>query len=186
MPLSHVTKLFAVQDAKLYPLLTDPAGGAATYDEGFDIPGIKSLELSGDIETKDLRGDNTLLDSDSVLMNVNLKIMHAKLSLDVQAAMLGGAVVDSGTTPTQKVKWALNNSTKLGVFKLEAVSVSADPVLGNVLMRFHKCRLASYPGGGFVEEDYAIPEFDVRTLPLISTGDWIDYEINETAVELEV
>lgn len=184
MPLSHVTKLFAVKDAKVYPLLTDPAGGSATYGSGLDVPGIKSLELSGDIETKDLRGDNQLLDSDSVLMNVNLKVSHAKLSLDVQAALLGGAVSDSGTTPNQKASWSLAGATKLGVFKIEAINVSADPVLGNVRMVFHKCRLASYPGGGFVEEDYAIPQFDVRTLPLISNDKWIDVEINETAAVL--
>ena len=45
-----ITKVYAVQHAQIASLLTDPVGGAATFGEWFDIPGIKSFEIAGDMQ----------------------------------------------------------------------------------------------------------------------------------------
>ncbi len=184
MPISHVSKVFAVKDAKIYALTADPAGGTPIYASSVDLPGIKSVEVSGDIDTKELRGDNQLLDQDSVIKNIKVAVSNAKLSLDAMGVVMGGAVVDAGTAPNQTASWGLTGESKLGVFKLEAVSVNADPIAGNVKMVLHKLRLASFPAGGFVEEDYAIPAMEMVASPLLSNGKWIDYVINETAATL--
>lgn len=184
MPLSHFTKVYGVKDCKLYSLTADPSGGSPTYASSVDVPGIKTVEITGDIDTKELRGDNQLLDQDSVLKNVKVKLSNAKLSLDALAVILGSTVADSGTTPSQVASWEMLGTSTLGVFKLEAVSASADPVAGNVKFVVHKLRPASFPSVGFSEEDYNIPELELVSSPLNSNGKWLTVSVNETAAVL--
>ncbi|MGW6598503.1 phage tail protein [Streptomyces sp. NPDC055036] len=186
MPISRVTKLYAVEDCKIFPLLTDPAGGTATYGEGIDVPGIKSMEISGDVEVKELRGDNGLLDSDAAISNITVSYPHAKLSLDVLKALVSSTVTDSGTTPSQKSKWSMKQGAKPLPYKIEGKTPTSggDLVGGDVHFRLFKCVMSSFPGLGLAEEDYRTVENEARAVPLISTGEWIDVEINETAAAI--
>lgn len=186
MPISRVTKLYAVEDAKIAPLLADPEGGAPSYGAGIDVPGIKSMEISGDVEVKELRGDNRLLDSDSSLTNVTVAFPHAKLSLDVLAALLGGDVTDAGTTPSQSTTWDLDSGAKPLPFKLvgKTPAGGSDQIGGDVHFTLWKCILSSFPGLGLAEEDYRTIENEARAVPLISTGKWISVQINETALAI--
>lgn len=189
MPLSHFSKVFAVTDAKVAKMLTDVSGGSATYSASIDVPGVKTVEISGTVESKELRGDNALLDKDSVLTEVAASVEHAKLSLDVLAVMLGGAVVDSGTTPAQLATWDLvGGSTapsKPVPFRLEGLSVSADTIGGAVKFSLHKCILDSFPDMGLEEEDYKTSNFDVQCAPLLATGNkWLSIVFQETATAL--
>lgn len=184
MPLSHVSKVFAVRDAAVRPLLTDPAGGVATYGDRVDVPGIKSVTISGDIEVKELRGDNQLLDSDSTLTNVQVEFEYAKLSLDVLAVMFANTVTDSGATPNQVSTWKLTNQTRLAPFSFEAVSASADTIGGDVLIALHKVVLSSFPELGMAEEDYKTQPLSGSAAPRISDGEWVDVSLRETAALL--
>lgn len=182
--LSHVSKVFAVRDAAVRPLLTDPAGGSATYGDRIDVPGIKSVTISGDIEVKELRGDNMLLDSDSTLTNVQAEFEYAKLSLDVLAVMFGNTVADSGTTPNQVSTWELTNESRLAPFGFEAISASADTIGGDVLIELHKVVLASFPELGMAEEDYKTQPLSGSAAPRISDGKWVKVSLRETAALL--
>ena len=185
MALSHITKVFAVTDAKMAKLTADPAGGTATYATSIDLPGIKSIKITGDIENKKLRGDNTLLDSDSVLTNVSAEVEHAKLSLDALAAMFGATVTDSGTTPNQKSLMDLVAGMKPQPFKLSGVSASADTIGGNVLLELHKCILTEFPEFGLAEEDYQTVSFKCDAMPLLATGNkWLSVTLSETAATI--
>lgn len=189
MPISHFSKVFAVQDAKVAKMLTDVSGGSATYATSVDVPGIKTVTISGSIESKTLRGDNALLDRDAVISEVSASVEHAKLSLDVLAVMLGGSVVDSGTTPnmvgTYSIVGGSTAPSKPAYFRLEAVSVSADTVGGNVKFALPKAILDSMPDMGLAEEDYQTSSFDVQTMPLLATGNkWLDIVFSETAAVL--
>lgn len=184
MPLSHFSKVFAVKDCKLAALTADPSGGSPTFGTSVDVPGIKKVEISGNIDSKELRGDNQLLDTDSVLKDIKVKVSNAKLSLDAVALIMGGAVTDAGTTPAQTATWDLLGTTTLGVFKLEAVSVSSDVVGGNVKFTIWKCRPSSVPNMGFAEEDYQIPDLELMASPLLSNGKWLTAAFFETAAVL--
>jgi hypothetical protein len=186
MPLSHVTKVFGVNDAKIAKLTADPAGGTATYGTSIDVPGIKSVTIAGDISTVDLRGDHTLLDSDSTLQNITLSFEYAKLSLDALVVWLGGAVTDSGTTPDQMAKLALlGTDTLLGNhWKFEAKTVSADTPGGDVHLVLYKCKLASFPELGTAEEDYLTFTVEARAVPRLADSKWIDVELRETVAAL--
>ena len=86
MPLQRFTRVYGIQDAKIAPLTADPASGTPTYGALIDVPGIKSFEISGDMEVKSLRGDNTKLATNSTITNIQVQVTHAKVSLDVLTA----------------------------------------------------------------------------------------------------
>jgi hypothetical protein len=189
MPVTHVSKVFAVKDCKVAKVTADVSGGTTTYATSIDVPGIKQVKIEGDVETKSLRGDNSLLDSDTVLTNVSATLQHAKISLDALAMMLSQTVTDSGTTPNQKAVLDIFGGSAAGAvviapFKLSAISATADPVAGNVGFELWKCVLASFPGMGLDEEDYRIGDFKVNAMPRLSDGKWLSPSINETALVL--
>ncbi|KRV48782.1 phage tail protein [Wenjunlia vitaminophila] len=184
MPLSRVTKIYSVQDAKISALTADPSGGSPTYGTPIDVPGIQEMTITGEIEVKTLRGDNTKLATNSALTNVQVSVTHAKLSLDVLAAILGGAVTDSGTTPAQKTAWTLSSDdATLPPFKLEGVTPpnAVDIVGGDLHWVLHKLTLSSFPEVGFANEDFRVVSFTADADPLLSTGEWITATLNETA-----
>lgn len=184
MPLSKISKVFAVKDAKISPLLTDPESGEATYGPAIDVPGIKSVAISGSVESKSLRGDNRLLDADSTITEVSVSIEYAKLSLEVLAAIAGGTILESGATPSQIAEWSLTGDAKPLPFKLEAVSVSADTIGGDVLFGLPKVSLSSFPDLGLAEEDYQTFSMEGAAMPRNSDGKWITVTLRETAVAL--
>ncbi|WP_369183329.1 phage tail protein [Streptomyces sp. Y1] len=185
--LSHATKLFSIVDCKITALTSDPAGGTATYAAtSVDVPGIKSLAISGNMQSKTLRGDNTLLDTSSYIDGVTAAAEHALMSLDVLAVLLGGAVTDSGTTPSQKSVWGLTSTSAPAYFKIEGVTPPGGSSLigGDVHVTLWKCQLSKFPELGFQGDDYRIPKFEVSAVPLASTGKWMDVTFNETAVAI--
>lgn len=187
MPLQHFTRVYGIKDAKIAPLTTDPATGSATYGALIDVPGIKSFEISGDVEVKQLRGDNVKLATNATITNIQVQVSHAKMSLDVLMAIVGGTVTDSGTTPAQKSLWDLTADTAtLPPFKLEGVTPpnGVDIVGGDVHVILHKLTLSAFPDLGFSEEDFRIASFTADADPLLSNGKWISTVINETAAAI--
>lgn len=185
MALSHVTKVFATKDAKVSPLTADPAGGTTTYGTAIDVPGIRSVSLGGDITTVELRGDQTLLDSDSVLNNITVSFEYAKLSLDVLDVMLGGAVADGGSGSTETGTWSLlGTDTLFPTFKFEAQVVSTDNPGGDLHIVMYKCKLSDFPEVGTELDDYQTFTAAATCSPRLSDSKWMDLVINETAVAI--
>ncbi|WP_069743035.1 phage tail protein [Streptomyces sp. EN23] len=187
MPLQRFTRVYGIKDAKIAPLTSDPASGSPTYGDLIDVPGIKTYEISGDIEVKKLRGDNQQLATNAAISNVQVSVTHAKMSLDVLAAIVGGTVTDSGTTPAQTTSWGLTGANAtLPPFKLEGVTPpnGVDIIGGDVHVVLHKLTLSAFPELGFAEEDYRIASFTADADPLLSNDKWIDIVINETAVAI--
>jgi hypothetical protein len=185
MPLNHVTKVFAIKDLKVFPLTADPAGGSATYGTGVDVPGAKTLTISGDINSVELRGDNTSLDRASSLGTVDAAIEFAKLSLDILSAITNATTVDAGTTPNQTSVWTLVGATQLAYVGLTAVAVGADPIAGDVMFSIYKAIPTSFPELGLAEEDYKTNSLEFGCIPLLATGNkWIGAAIRETTAVL--
>lgn len=83
------TKVFATEDCAIQRLLTDSSGGT-TYGPMIDVPGIKQVGITPQIETKQNRGDNALLDSNSVLIGAEISWGQAHLSYPALEVFLGG------------------------------------------------------------------------------------------------
>jgi hypothetical protein len=189
MPITHVHKVFAVEDCKIAPITLDTSGSATTYGALIDVPGIKSVEIEGEIESKTLRGDNVLLDADAVLTEINVTVNYAKMSLDVFAAFFNSlTVVDAGTGSTETATVSLTPATsRLRPFKMEAKSPTGgvDVNTGDVHILLSKLVLTGFPPLGFEEEDYKTGSFEAMAMPTLGTGTkWLDIVVNETATAI--
>ncbi len=188
MPISHFSKSFGTQDAKVSPLTADPSGGSVTYGTSVDVPAIKSVEISGDVNTVELRGDNALLDSATTLTNISSTVTHGKLSLDVLGVLFSGAApVDGGTGTTETVTWDLTANSAPQYFKVEAATPNngADTIGGDVHFVLHKCIINGFPDLGLAEEDYRVSSFGAAAVPLLATGrKWLSIVLNETAAAI--
>lgn len=183
MPLVHFTKVFAVEDAKMALVTADVAGAATTYGAVIDVPGVKSVKLTGDLEVKELRGDNTLLDKDAVLTALAIEVEHAKLGFDLLPAV-GLTIADSGTTPNQKVTASLVAGSRPKPFKFEAKTPTGgvDYLTGDHHIVLYKCIMNGFPEMGLAEEDYQTVTFGADAMPTQGTGQkWLDLVMNETA-----
>lgn len=186
MPLSHVSKYYGVTDAKVYRVLTDPAGGTTTYGTAVDVPGIRGVTLAGDITNVELRGDNQLLDSNSTLTSVSVTFEYAKLNLDALNVFLGGTVTDAGSTPNQTATYAHTGANTFNYFKFEAITPTngGDTIGGNNRLILYKCILSSFPDMGFAGEDYQIFSQAATATARLSDNKWFDVVLNETAAAL--
>ncbi len=184
MPLSHVTKVFAASDAKIYPLTADSAGGTATYGTGIDVPGLRTVTITGDINTAQLRGDNQLLDVQSTMGNITVAMEFGKLSLDLLGAWFANTVADTGLTPNQTSVWSLLGTGKIGYVGLTCKAVAADAIAGDVFFDLTKLMLSSFPELGLAEEDYQAQSVEFRAIPRLSDGRWLSVGLRETAAAL--
>lgn len=179
---THVSRIYAVEDAKIAALTADPTGGSATYGSLIDVPGIKSLGLSFDITNVSLRGDNRELDSDSTLQAVTISFEHAKLSLDALAVMIGGAVTDTGTLTEEVATFDREAADSFSYFKIEAKTPTngTDNVGGDVHLVIHKCKITDY-SLGLAEEDYQTFTGTARGVYRASDDKLFSVIFNETA-----
>jgi hypothetical protein len=168
-----ITKVYAVQHAQIATLLTDPVGGAATFSEWIDVPGIKSFEISGDMETKELRGDNRLIDSQSTIKKVSAKFEHAKLSLFALYIMLGGTAPATDTLPYAGMGWTLPNNAFPKPFGMRVASAAQDVPGGAVLFSMTRCSLSKFPEIGAAEDDYKTVTAELNINPPVGTSDWL-------------
>jgi hypothetical protein len=188
MALSHVSKVYAITSAKVAKMTADIGG--ATYGTSIVVPGSKKLGTTPEIQFKELRGDNSLMDSDSVLQGLRGRLDYAKLSLDVLNTILGtAAVVDTGVTPNQVSTLSLLGNlggatpSVPNYFKLEAKSLDADVITGDVHYVFYKCRVTGFEVG-LNEEDYQTFWIEFATQPRLVDGKWMDIVFNETAAAI--
>lgn len=186
---AHVTKVFGVNDAAVFKLLTDVGGAAPTYAPKVDIPGVQTLELTLATDTKTLQGDNTLLAADSVLKSIDGKVTHGKHSFDIWAALTTATATDSGTSPATKTTITIQQFDLPSNFKVEGQSRQVDYVGGDVHVIVFKC-VGGNLLSGFADEDYKAQSFDISSMPLIGTitggpaNAWIQLVANETAVAI--
>lgn len=179
-----ITKVYAIQHCQIATLMTDAVGSAPTYGEWFDVPGIKSLVFSGDMDTKQLRGDNRLIDQQSMITGLTAAFENAKLSLQNLAVMLGGTVGTrtAGTAGAAYTGsgWALLTSAYPRDFGMRAISAAGDAPGGAVAFVMSKCSLSGFPEIGAAEEDYQIVSGEVNVNPPNGTAPWLDVIIMDT------
>jgi hypothetical protein len=185
--LTHTTPVFSVDNAAWTPMLTDPSGGTATYGTKIDVPGIQTVQLDPDVLNKELFGDNAIIAMAAKARRFVFKAMAAKLSLDLLASLMGGAVVDAGTTPNQTSTYTVLNSdsAKYGKFEYRVLGVELPGAAGGGDLHFvgWKCKLTSTSLAAKME-DFAPHAFDVIALARTSDGKMISLVENETAVAL--
>lgn len=181
MPLPNASKVLLLQDCKISKMTAD-SGTGPTYDVAVDIPGIQTLELTPEMETKILEGDDEILDIFSRVRLVNFTWNSAKIPLDVLKILLGGTVTLTGTTPSQQNVYSLA-SEHPGWFKLEGQAVYAEEGLGDVHVVLYKCKCTG--GAAFsIGNEFAVLKATGQAIRTASNKKLLDIVFNETATPI--
>jgi hypothetical protein len=186
--LSHIFGLFNIDKCMIYPMLTDIAGAAPTYGTGVSVPGIRDLNITPDILSKELYGDAQVLANKTRVRSIKATATHARLNLDALAIFLGGAVTDSGATPSRQSVFSDADATIVpGQFKLVAQILGVDGEIltgGDAHLTLWKATADTAALGG-VMEDFSIPSLSFTGVRCMGTGTKrFTIELNETAVAL--
>lgn len=172
--------LLGLDDCKISPLTVDNAD-TLTYGTAIDVPGITQLELSPTFMEKQLKGDESVLDTYSKLEQIDWSIEHGKISLDALALWIGGAVVAGGVTPNQTQTFTLKNTDLPGYFKLEAKTDYADVGDAHFILFKAKCTSFSFTIQG---EEYATISASGKAIGTLKDKKIKDIVFNETAVDI--
>src|SRR6185503_10609603 len=92
---THGEMPYSIMDAKVYPYSAGVPGTAK------DVPGIRRIEMDAQVEETEHRGDNQILAVAASFNSVDLTVETGQLNLDAIAALSGGLVATTGTTPDQ-------------------------------------------------------------------------------------
>lgn len=185
--LPRYTSIFSIDNASITPMLTDPIGGTATYGTKIDAPGIRSATFDPDLLAKELFGDNAIQGRAVKARQIMSKVEIARVSLDILAVLLGGAVTDAGTTPAQTTTYNLLGSSAGAYFKLEyrvlGVELPGAAGGGDLHVVFWKCKVTDL-GLPIKMEDFAVQSFGVGAIPRLADNKMVALVENETAVSI--
>ena len=160
MALKTVTKLFGVDDAKLFPV-TEDSETQFTYGTGIDLPGVRQISLTYEIEEKSLTGDEKVLDVSNKIKSVSFNIEYAKLSLEVLAQLTGGSYSTSGSDDTETAVFSFGDGDLPNYFQLKAQILDTNNDGGDVHFCIYKAKATAIPLNG-VQDDFATLTFDGR------------------------
>ena len=181
MALPTASKILLLQDCKISKMTADSDTGP-TYETALDIPGIQTLELTPEMETKVLDGDDSILDIFSRVRLINFTWNAGKIPLDVLGILLGGSVSQSGTTPNQKAVYSLG-SEHPAWFRLEGQAVYAEDGLGDVHVVLYKCKCTG--GAAFsLGNEFAVLKASGQAIRTASDGKLLEVVFNETATPI--
>lgn len=141
-----------IADLKIYVLTGDTPGSA------IDVPGVQALEWSVESDSEELRGDNQVLAVVRDAKTLTGTIRTAMTNLDAMAAMIGGTVTSTGTTPNVVDTLEVGAASDAKYIKI----VGQTPGLGGGAYRvtIHKALVTSGPGGSLADGEFSIPEFE--------------------------
>ena len=183
MTISTKTALLGVNDLKIFPVTKDDSTGF-TCGTGIDVPGVRQISLTFEIDEKELTGDEKTLAVSSKIKSVTFSSEYAELSLDVLAALSGGTVTSSEGAQS----FSLTASDKPGYFQLQAKIDGTESISGgDCHICIYKAKVTAMPVNG-VQNDFATYTFNgkgVFTEYLFSNkSKLIDIDFNSTATAL--
>ncbi len=190
MALKTVTKLFGVDDAKLFPVLTDTEA-EFTCGSGIDLPGVRQISLTYEIEEKNLTGDEKVLDVSNKIKSITFNMEYAKLSLEVLAQLTGGSYSKNGSGDDEVGKFTFGGGDLPNYFQLKAQILDTSNDGGDVHFCIYKAKATAIPING-TQDDFATFTFDGRgvyTEHEFTTGSskqtkLLDIELHAKATEL--
>lgn len=159
MTISHKTALLGVDDLKIFPVTNDTAD-SYTVSAGIDVPGVRQISLTFEIDQKELTGDEKTLAVSSKIKSVTFNSEYAELSLDVLAALSGGSVSTSGSADTESATFSFSDGDLPKYFQLQAKINGTDSIVGgDCHIILYKCKASAIPING-VQNDFATYTFD--------------------------
>lgn len=185
MPLQHFSRVLSIDDCHMAKLLTEPGlgVGACTYAASVDLVGARMMSWEPTYKSLELRGDNTVLETDVIPGVTNGKLEYAKINLDALTLLWGGTEADAGSTPAQTSTFTLTGGQLPVYFSLEAQCKTTDFFTqpGDVHFRIFKCKIVTGPEMIMTDADYGLQTLTFKAVQPRSTDSIAKIVFNETA-----
>lgn len=164
MALTTITKLFGIDDLKIFPITADTAA-AYTLGSAIDIPGAKELSLDLVADEKELTGDEDILDVHTKIKKITFNASYAKMEMAALPYLIGGRITATGET---QQRYSLQDGDLPGYFQMQALIKDVDT--GSVTICLYKCKITTHPIGG-AEDDYQTFSFSGSAIKTSKTFD---------------
>lgn len=159
MTISKKTALLGVNDLKIFPVTKDDSTGFTT-GTGIDVPGIRQISVTFEIDEKELTGDEKTLAVSSKVKSVSFSSEYAELSLDVLAALSGGSVAVSTNNNTETASFSFDSDDVPDYFQLQAKIDGTEGISGgDCHICIYKAKVTAMPING-VQGDFATYTFE--------------------------
>ena len=182
---SHDT--LALKDCKIFPITKDDSTGY-TVGTAIDVPTVQSVKFDFEIDEKELYGDEEIKDIYTKAKKVTWSVDYGEMSLDLQAAILGGSVVASGQTPNQKNTFGYSLGVNKQYFQLAFKSDYTNELedVADLHVNIMKCKISA-DSFEAKSEEYGTLTFGgsrINTTNELSAGKALYITLNETDTNL--
>jgi hypothetical protein len=188
MAITKVTKVYGVDDFKVFPITAD-TDSTFTCGAAIDGVGVKQVSLTFEMEEKDLTGDEMTLDTIAKVKSISGSTEVAKFNLPLWAELTGGTVTDATTSSTLSIGSNASGNQKYLQFQFQIKTTDNEG--GDLHFVIYKAKATSAPING-TEDDYATFTIDFKgvfTTHKFGTGTAAEHKllnitVNETATDL--
>ena len=111
---------FGLRDVQIKPM----AAGSETPGTAVDLPNARTFSFSETGDSEELRGDDGVVAVHDLGAGVDWELEGGGVSLEAIAAMYGGSVVTSGTTPNQTKTYTKLDTDVRPYFQVEGQAIS--------------------------------------------------------------
>lgn len=184
MTAAHQLSVFNIDQAAIYPLLTDVPGTTPTYSAQRLVPGIQNVALNPDTLAKELYGEGAVQSRAAKLRQFMATFTYAFLDMDVLATLSGSPVVDTGSGSAAVATQDSTANDIPGYFAIEFRILQIDVPGGSLNVRLHKCKITDTTPGLAAKEDYALQSFAIAAIPCRGTGNKIMSKISYSTAAL--
>lgn len=188
MAISTVTKVFGVDDFKVYPITNDDTT-SFTCGAAIDCVGVKQVSLTFEADEKELTGDEMTLDTISKVKSITVSTEVAKLNLEAMALFTGGTLTNATDSATLSI--GSNASGNQKYFQAQFQIKTTDNEGGDLHYIVYKAKATSTPINS-TEDDYATFSLDLKGV--FTTHEFgigadkekklVDIKVNKTATAL--
>lgn len=166
MPLTTIPLPYGLRDVKITPY--SDAAGSTLAGTSIDFPNARTFSFTEAEDFEELRGDDKVVSTRGKGAAVEWELEGGGLSFEAAAAMYGGTVTTTGTTPAQVKTWKKLVTDVRPYFKVEGQSISDSG--GDVHGVVWKCRATDNLEGEFGDGQYFLTGASGAGIPATVTG----------------
>lgn len=179
MPLADQGEMpYSIMDAKVFPYSAGVPGTAK------DMPGIRRVEMDSQVEETEHRGDNQILAVAASFNSVDLTVELGQMNLDALAALSGGLVATSGSTPDQIRTLTRKTTDVLADYQIKAKTLSKTVNGGQTWTTFPRCQWVGGPSYAMEDNEFPVIEVTCRAVPATDNTLYIISQYENAATEI--
>lgn len=182
-------RLMELKDVKVSRMISDSADGEPVYDTPIDLAGILSLQISPELDSKELYGDSQLMDSYARTTSLSVTVTNAVVSLSGLEVILGGKISSEGAGEEEKVLYTFKSENATPpYFKIEGKWDYVGETIGDAHIVIYKCKISEAPEFTINDSsgDFGECSFTAAAMPTRKDGKWWEMVLNKTAKPIEL